>query len=394
MGANWRPSFDPRIVHDELEIIKNDLHCNAIRICGLDIDRLIVATEDALTQGLEVWLSPEMWDRAPEETLEYIAKAANAAETLRCQWPDQLIFSLGSELTLFMKGIVEGNNLFERMNKPSFWEDIGAGKHNGRLNAFLAEANGAVRDVFRGPVTYFSVPFETVEWGPLDFVGVDLYRDATHKEVYGGMARKYTEFNKPALVGEFGCCTYQGAERLGGNGFVIMFGMMAPHLNLTQKLPKSIVEMTRIPTQVDGHYVRDESLQAQEITEQLSALDSAGVDGAFVFTFVTPSSPYASDPKFDGDMASFSLVRSYAEKWSAEGILKQTARQGKEILGVDIDPSSLADFLGDVGRRGETYPKMPWEPKKSFYAVQKYYSSLQRKAAAGSGPATSSWEAQ
>ena len=58
MGGNWRPIFDPKIVHRELEIIKNDLHCNAVRICGLDINRLMKASEDALQQGLEVWLSP------------------------------------------------------------------------------------------------------------------------------------------------------------------------------------------------------------------------------------------------------------------------------------------------------------------------------------------------
>jgi hypothetical protein len=28
MGENWRPTFDPKIVHRELEIIKIDLHCN------------------------------------------------------------------------------------------------------------------------------------------------------------------------------------------------------------------------------------------------------------------------------------------------------------------------------------------------------------------------------
>ncbi|HUZ57713.1 MAG TPA: hypothetical protein VMU83_02920 [Hanamia sp.] len=51
MGINWRPDFDLKIVHREIEIIKNDLHCNAIRICGVDISRLIVTAEDALKQG-------------------------------------------------------------------------------------------------------------------------------------------------------------------------------------------------------------------------------------------------------------------------------------------------------------------------------------------------------
>src|SRR5271163_3079416 len=107
MGENWRPKFDPQIVHRELGIIRNDLHCNTVRVCGLDIDRLMAASEDALAQGLEVWLSPEMWDREQDETLGYVTKAAVRAEKLRQRWSGRLIFSVGSELTLFMKGIVE-----------------------------------------------------------------------------------------------------------------------------------------------------------------------------------------------------------------------------------------------------------------------------------------------
>ncbi len=140
MGSDWRPKFDPRVVHCELQIIKRDLHCNAVRICGLDIKRLVDASEYALDQGLEVWFSPEMWDKSQEETLSYIETAAAEAEKLRLRWPGRLIFSLGSELTLFMRGIVEGNNFLERMNNPVFWENIKAGKHNASLNDFLSRA--------------------------------------------------------------------------------------------------------------------------------------------------------------------------------------------------------------------------------------------------------------
>ncbi|MBO0780995.1 MAG: abortive infection protein, partial [Ktedonobacteraceae bacterium] len=95
-----RPTFDMGVVHRELEIIKNDLHCNAIRIVGTDIDRLIAATEDALKQGLEVWLSPWRPEKSAQETLDYIVRCAEAAEGLRQQFP-ALVFILGSELTLF-----------------------------------------------------------------------------------------------------------------------------------------------------------------------------------------------------------------------------------------------------------------------------------------------------
>src|SRR5207253_6216298 len=110
----------------------------------------------------EVWLSPEMWDKSQEETLDYLVKAATEVEKLREHWPQHLVLSVGSELTLFMQGIVEGNNLFERMGNPTFWENIKAGVHNQPLNAFLAGANEAVRQVFRGEVTYASAPLEKI----------------------------------------------------------------------------------------------------------------------------------------------------------------------------------------------------------------------------------------
>ncbi len=374
LGVNWRPKFDAPVVHRELGIIKNDLHCNAVRICGLDIERLIVASEDALALGLEVWLSPEMWDKKQVETLQYLVRAATEAEKLRQKYPGKLVFSLGSELTLFMQDIVEGDNFLERMSSPAFWDNIRAGKHNQPLNAFLSAANQAVREVFHGDITYFSVPLETVDWKNLDFLGVDMYRDARIQDAYGGMVKAYLAHNKPVMIGEFGCCTYQGAEKLGGNGFIISFGMLPDHPELNQKLPRGFAEMIEIPPRVDGHCVRDEGLQARELADQLGVLDAAGVEGAFVFTFISPTSTYNEDPRYDSDMASFSLVKSYAEADTVEEIAKQTARQGNQLLGVNVDPGIFVRFAGEVGKHGEIYPDMPWEPKASFRAVAEYYS--------------------
>ncbi len=89
---------------------------------------------------------------------------------------------------------------------------------------------------------------------------------------------------------------------------MVAFGMMED--SLTIKLPKSLTEMIKIVPKVDGHYVRDEGLQACEIADQLGVLDSAGVEGAFVQTFVVPNSPHVEDPRYDGDLASFSLAKS------------------------------------------------------------------------------------
>ena len=64
------------------------------------------------------------------------------------------------------------------------------------------------------------------------------------------------------------------------------------------------------------------------------------VDGAFVATFVEPVMTYSETPRYDLDMSSMSLVRTYGG-----------------------------------GKHGATYPDMPWEPKASFKAVAGYYKS-------------------
>jgi hypothetical protein len=80
-------------------------------------------------------------------------------------------------------------------------------------------------------------------------------------------------------------------------------------------------------------------MQAEEIAETLTILDGAGVDGAFVCTFVEPIAPYSEDAHHDLDIAALSLVKTYASG------------------------------------RGESCPDMAWEPKESFKAVADFYAS-------------------
>lgn len=314
-----RPSLDPAIMHRELEIIRNDLHCNAVRISGTDVDRLTIAAEEALKRGLEVWLSPHLHDRSRQETLEYTTHCARAAETLRKQWP-RLVFILGCELTWFMQGILPGNNFMERLGNPlSVWWRLKLLKmHKEPLHAFLSQANAAVREVFHGPVTYASAPIEVVDWNLFDFVSLDYYRGKQNRDTYAQRLKRHSRYGKPVVITEVGLCTYQGAEDKGARGFMIVD-------------PQN-------QRQLSGNYVRDEALQARELTDMLTILETAGIDSTFVFTFVSPVLTYNENPKFDLDMASYSLVKSYA------------------------------------GEQGTTYPDMTWEPKEAFYAVADYYA--------------------
>ena len=326
---------------------KNDLHCNAVRICGQDIDRLVIAGQDALEQGLEVWVSPELWDNSPEDTLDYVAEAAKRAEELRKHRPGQVIFSVGSELTLFMQGILEGDTFLERLHQPSFAEQIRSGAHNAPLDAFLAKADDAVRQVLKGNVTYASVPLETVDWGRFDFVAVDPYRDARIRDRFTDLLRRFFAHGRPVVITEFGCCTYRGAADAGGMGWAIV--------------DLDIAELGKRPPELNGEYVRDEAEQAEELTDLLTIFDDSDVDGAFVFTFVAPTSPYSDDPRYGLDMASYSLVKSYGNR-----------------LG-DL-AATFPDPPWDTDRSGTTYPGVPWEPKQSFQAVADFYAGRARPA--------------
>lgn len=340
MYFNWRPHFDHKTVNHEIEIIKKDLNCNAIRISGLDIKRLTVATEIALKQGLSVWLSPTMWNKKQNETLAYIERVAESAEILRQEYSgDNIVLLVGGESTLFMRGILEGRNFRSRLANPNMMSKVKAGEHNKPLNEFLKKANNLARARYHGKVSYASLVWEHVDWDMFDYVGVDHYRAAMYEEKHVPMLQPSFKHGKPVVVTEFGYATTRGG--IGDVGLLrSSAGLDEGIINVNSQFLHRIPVFGRmVKPHLNGEHVRDEDWQAKKIIENLEILDKAGVDGAFISSFESQINPYSDDPYFDLDMASSNLVKYY------EG-----------------------------GKRGTTYPDMNWEPKQSFRAVAEYYS--------------------
>jgi len=304
-----RVTFDPQVTARDLAIIKNDLHCNAVRIAGTEIDRLTTAAELALKLGLEVWLSPHLHDKSPAETLQYTIDCAVAAEKLRQTYPN-LVFILGCELTWFMNGIMKGDNFMERLGNPLNMLKLKFVKnHRKPLNAFLAEANTAVRGVFKGKVTYAAATIEAIviDWSLFDFVALDYYRSNENRASFGERLRKHFAHNKPVVITEVGLCAYKGAEDAGARGFMIV----DPHSK---------------PWTIKGDYQRDEALQASELVDMLSIVEQEGVAGAFAFTFIQPELRYDDDPKKDLDLASYGIVKSLAgTRWEPKAAFQALA---------------------------------------------------------------------
>ncbi len=243
-GTLSRETFDPQIVRREIEIIQDDLHCNAIRISGQDVERLVLAGNFAIQQGLDVWLSPSLPDATEEETLQYFEECARAAEDLRKQSPTTVLIT-GVELTAFMRGLLEGDTPMQRLSTLTnplrlIKSTITKGSFHKNLNTFLSKAMTAVRQHFHGRITYASGPWEEVDWSPFDFVGVDYYRDAMNKKVYEKNLHKYFKHGKPVVITEFGSCTYKGAEDKGGYGWAVVdWSQTPPQLNQQLTCPGS-----------------------------------------------------------------------------------------------------------------------------------------------------------
>jgi hypothetical protein len=126
--------------------------CNAVRFQGRDITRLMTAAAGALKLGLQVWLSPEMFEQSRETTLAYLVQAAAAAESLRQRFPGRLVFCVGTESSLFTRGIVPGRSVGQRVASIRT-AGLRSSPYAGPLQAYLAEASQWVRPAFHGPLT-------------------------------------------------------------------------------------------------------------------------------------------------------------------------------------------------------------------------------------------------
>ena len=332
MGVNWRPDYDPEVVRRELEIIKNDLHCNAVGISGKDIGRVLLTAEAAIGHGLEAWLNPADWsDKPPASTLAYITEAARAAQPLHERHPGKVVLSIGSELTLFMQGIIPGRTLLQRARTVRKTDVIKAGRHNQPLNEFLSEAVAEVRKVFGGPVLYRSLAWEHVDWSIFDMIGVDHYWAEQIQDQYVDMVKPLFAYGKPVINTGFGFGTTTAAV----TGMLATLGDL-PFFRILLHQQPVIGRFIRPKLKVVNE--RDEALQARRLVNNLKLLDEAGFNGAFMDTFILPTYPYSDTPKYDLDRASSNLVKYFED-----------------------------------GRHGTTYPDMTWEPKEAFSAVAQYY---------------------
>ena len=325
-GTSTREPFDPEIVRREMQIIRNDLHCNAVRITGGHPDRLEIAAKLAAAVGLEVWFCPFTNGLTQDELVDLLEDCAERAERLRKTGAD-IVLLTGSELTVFTLGFLPGGTLQERLALIADPLSVRPLIPNMRknFNEFLIRAVDRVRAKFRGKLSYASLPFEGVDWSPFDIISTDAgYKTKETLAQFRDQIRSFVAYGraqgKPVAITEFGCMTFRGSAANSGSELTV------------------IEWENGLAARLNGEYVRDENEQATYLSELLDVFDGEGVDYAFVYTFARFDLPHHHDPRQDFDLASRGIVKV------------------------------LDGRLND----GPTYTGMPWEPKLAFAALADY----------------------
>ncbi|GAA4912387.1 hypothetical protein LX16_2404 [Stackebrandtia albiflava] len=286
-GEPTRRDWDPGRVAADMTLIATGLHCDSVCVYGSDADRLSDAADAAADAGLKVWIQPRAIEGDTSESSALLDRAARVAARLR-KAGVKTVLNVGCELSIFASGIMPGEDYARRAAKLStMWWLLPL--YHRRLNRMLGELVTVARRRYEGPLTYGAALWERVDWRPFDIVGQNYYRLAYNARNYPARVARFHRYGKPVVITEFGCCAYEGADRLGPSGH-------------------EIIDFTVRPPRLRNAPVRSEATQARYIGELLEVYRRTGMAGAFVFEFVAEAHPHTEDPRTDVDMAGYGLV--------------------------------------------------------------------------------------
>jgi hypothetical protein len=313
-GSTTHEPFDPATVRSDLRVIRDELHCDAVRITGGVQDRLELTARLAAEAGLEVWYCPFTNGLDRDGLMAFVLDGAERAERLR-RGGASVVYLTGSEISIFTDGFLPGRDLAERMalftDPMRMREAVPAAR--AAVRDFLAEAVPAVRERFGGPVGYASIPLEDVDWSPFDIIASDAgYRDATNATAFPQSLASAVGQGKPYAATEFGCCTFRGAADVAGGAEPVTYDEHGRAVKLTAQLE------------------RDEQGQARYIVDLLRDYEAGGVEAAFVYTFANRHLPTTGDPDHDYDLAARGIVRVLPDgSWTPKTAFHALAEYGR-----------------------------------------------------------------
>jgi len=206
---------------EDLTVIHEELGCNGIRIEGSIDEQILECGKIAIDKGFEyVALNARYVDATLDDYLRRVEAFAEKAEKLR-EKSHAIILQPATELSLDSRAVFQElsysqrcENLVQNMSRNPDW--------NWKLNKCLDQLLQVCRRKFNGKIAYNKMVVEKVDWSKLDFdiVGSNEYFYPNRQDSIVSALEQLKLTGKPALASEFGSCTYDGACKYGGSGWL------------------------------------------------------------------------------------------------------------------------------------------------------------------------------
>lgn len=259
-GMNHTPTD---ITDEKLDIIHNELGCNAVYIFGNTEfeDDLIEAGRLATQKGFDrIYVAPMYLDVPIDQTVENIGKFAKKVKSIR-ETSDKIVFMVGHEFSFDAYGIVPGETYPDRLRYS----------YDHPTEDWLPKVQSIIPDAFRRiialcnenygyHITYAATVWEAEDFVPwsdpiFESVGTDAYIFEPNGGTENWAIRHLTglkRYGKPVNSTEWGCLTYKRAS--------LEWGFTDSDL---------------------AKYPYDEDEQANYIQQYCNMLNRADISGAF-----------------------------------------------------------------------------------------------------------------
>jgi hypothetical protein len=220
VGWKGMKSIPKDVTDEKLDIVRNELGCNAVYIYGNTEfeDDLIAAGKNAIGKGFDrIYIQPMYLDLPIDDTVEKIGEFAKKVKVLR-EMSAAIVFTVGHEFTYDSYGLVPGETYPERLLYPLDHPD------------FMEKAYAMLPDVFRRIIALckdnygYQITYDaTIEEGDrivpwsdpiFESVGTSAYiwdRAGWTESWIAERLARLRRFGKPVNFSEWGCLTYRGA---------------------------------------------------------------------------------------------------------------------------------------------------------------------------------------
>ncbi len=315
LGSDAWPQLSYDNLKQHMQLLKN-MNVNYVRINGNSLEKMRPVAEAAADFGLGVWIAPRFVNVTTKKHIKLIEPFAIYAEDLRKNKKSHVVFVVANEASLYVNGLLPGKDLFARLNNlrhyskfllapekefVAFPKILKAAlsyktKCDEKLNNFLSKLVQEVKKKFKGDTTYSKGYWERIKWAKFDIVSMNLYLSQWNRGKMDEILKSELKTSgKPCVLTEFGTACFKGAPDLGLDAALYL----------------------REQPNIQG----DEDAQIVGLTEQLKAINRAGIDGCFVWQLIEPDARgfgiarILQDGKIEPKLAA-GILSEYYSNWA------------------------------------------------------------------------------